>query len=58
MSTQWVVTQRPGFVWDGRITVLPGIAVHVHPCLCSQQSSLHPALFGLVTLADVRRRRR
>lgn len=54
MSTQWVVTQRPGFVWDGRITVLPGIAVHVHDAYVAGEGILHPALFGLVTLADMR----
>jgi uncharacterized protein DUF6920 len=54
MSTQWVVTQRPGFVWDGRITVLPGIAVHVHDAYVAGEGILHPALFGLITLADMR----
>jgi RNA polymerase-binding transcription factor DksA len=29
-STQRVVTRRPGFVWDGRVQILPGLAVHVH----------------------------
>ena len=53
-STQRVVTQRPGFVWDGRITMLPGIAVRVHDAYVAGEGILHPALFGLVTLADMR----
>lgn len=53
-STQRVVTQRPGFVWDGRIAVLPGIAVHVHDAFVAGEGILHPALFGLITLADMR----
>lgn len=54
MSTQRVVTQRPGFVWDGRMTMLPGIAVHVHDAYVAGEGILHPALFGLITLADMR----
>jgi hypothetical protein len=53
-STQRVVAQRPGFVWDGRITLLPGIAVHVHDAYVAGEGILHPALFGLITLADMR----
>ena len=29
-STQRVVTRRPGFVWDARMALAPGIAVRVH----------------------------
>lgn len=54
MSTQRVVTQRPGFVWDGRIAMLPGIAVRVHDAYVAGEGILHPALFGLITLADMR----
>jgi hypothetical protein len=53
-STQRVVTQRPGFGWDGRIAVLPGVAVHVHDAYVAGEGILHPALFGMVTLADMR----
>jgi hypothetical protein len=53
-SRQRVVTQRPGFVWDGRIAVLPGIAVRVHDAYVGGVGLLHPALLGLITLADLR----
>jgi hypothetical protein len=53
-STQRVVTQRPGFVWDGRIAMFPGIAVRVHDAYVAGEGILHPALFGVITLADMR----
>ena len=52
-SRQRVVTRRPGFVWDGRVTMLPGLAVHVHDAYVGGEGILHPAIAGLVTLADV-----
>ena len=55
-SAQRVVTQRPGFVWDGRIDMLPGIAVRVHDAYVAGEGILHPALFGLIPLADLRDR--
>jgi len=29
-STQRAVTHRPGFLWNGRVAMLPGLAAHVH----------------------------
>ncbi len=52
-STQRVVTQRPGFVWDGRIAVVPGVAVHVHDAYVAGEGILHLALFGLIPLAEM-----
>jgi hypothetical protein len=53
-SRQRVVTARPGFVWDARIRVVPGIAVHVHDAYVAGEGILHPALFGLFTLMELR----
>jgi hypothetical protein len=53
-STQHVVMQRPGFDWDGRIALLPGMDVHVHDAYVNGEGILHAALLGLITLADVR----
>jgi hypothetical protein len=53
-STQRVVTRRPGFVWDGRVQMLPGLAVHVHDAYVAGEGILHPAIAGLFTLADLR----
>ncbi len=53
-STQRVQTRRPGFVWDGRVAVLPGVAIHVHDAYVAGEGLLRPALLGLVRLMDLR----
>ena len=53
-SRQRTVMRRPGFVWDGRVAVLPGVAVHVHDAYVAGEGILHPAVMGLVSLADMR----
>ena len=54
VSTQRVVTQRPGFDWDARIAMMPGVIVRVHDAYVAGEGRLHAALFGLVSLANVR----
>ena len=53
-STQRVVTRRPGFLWDARITMLPGLAVRVVDSYIAGQGLLHAAVLGLFTVSDVR----
>lgn len=53
-STQRVITGRPGFLWDGRIAVLPGLYVHVHDAYIAGEGILYPTIAGLVTLIDLR----
>jgi hypothetical protein len=53
-STQRVITRRPGFVWDGRVQMLPGLAVHVHDAYVAGEGILHPTIAGLFTLANLR----
>jgi hypothetical protein len=53
-SAQRVVTRRPGFVWDGRIRMAPGIAAHVHDAYVAGVGILHPAVMGLFTLTELR----
>jgi hypothetical protein len=55
-SRQRVVTRRPGFVWDGRVSVAPGLAVHVHDAYVDGEGILEPAFLGLHTLSRVRDR--
>jgi hypothetical protein len=50
-SEQRVVTRRPGFDWDARIAMLPGLAVRVHDAYVGGEGVLHASLLGLVTLA-------
>lgn len=53
-STQRVVVRRPGFDWDARIAMAPGLAVFVHDAYVAGEGILHAELAGLLTLADLR----
>ncbi len=52
-STQHAVADRPGFVWNARIALFPGIPVHVHDAYVAGEGILTPALLGLVPLGEV-----
>jgi hypothetical protein len=54
-SRQSVVTQRPGFVWSGRINLFAGVAAFVHDAYVAGQGVLKPTLFGLVSLGSAQR---
>jgi hypothetical protein len=54
VSTQRVVTQRPGFDWDARIAMMPGVTVRVHDAYVAGEGLLRATLFGLVSLAEIR----
>ena len=51
-SRQRVVTRRPGFVWNARIAVVPGLNVFVHDAYVGGEGILNPAILGLLSLAD------
>lgn len=53
-SSQVAITRRPGFDWDGRIAMAPGLNVFVHDAYVAGEGILHAELLGLVTLADIR----
>ena len=53
-ATQLVITQRPGFDWDARIQMAPGLNAFVHDTYLLGEGSLHASLLGLFTVADVR----
>jgi hypothetical protein len=54
VSHQRVVTRRPGFVWDGQISMLPGLSVRVHDAYIAGEGILHSAILGLFTLMELR----
>lgn len=54
ISTQRVITQRPGFDWEGRIAMMPGLSVCVHDAYIAGEGILHASLFGLVSLVNLR----
>lgn len=51
-SEQRVMTNRPGFVWNARMHVAPGIAVLVHDAYAAGVGTLHPAVLGVFSLAN------
>ena len=55
-STQRIVNRRPGFDWDARITVIPGIQIRVHDAYVAGEGLLRAALFGLISMAHLRDR--
>ena len=53
-SRQRVVTQRPGFVWDGSMRLLPGLSMRVHDAYVVGEGLLRPSLLGAFTLMELR----
>ena len=53
-ATQRVITQRPGFDWEARVMMMPGVAVRVHDAYIAGVGILHASLFGLFTMANQR----
>ena len=52
-SQQRVITRRPGFVWDARVMMFPGVPVHVHDAYIAGAEMLHGAVSGLVTVVNM-----
>lgn len=53
-SQQRVTPRRPGFLWDARIALLPGLSVRVVDSYIAGQGLLRASLQGLFTMADLR----
>ena len=53
-STQRVITQRPGFDWEARIKMMPGLTARVHDAYIAGEGILHASLFGLVPVVNLR----
>lgn len=53
-STQFVVTHRPGFDWDARIAMVPGVPVYVHDAYVAGIGMLQASVFGVVSMARLR----
>jgi hypothetical protein len=49
-----VVTCRPGFVWNARIALAPGVGLWVHDAYVGGEGVLEAAVLGLVTVASRR----
>lgn len=53
-STQRIITRRPGFDWEGRIRMMPGLTARVRDAYVAGEGILHATLFGLVSLVNQR----
>lgn len=54
VSDQLVVVHRPGFDWDARIRMMPGVTAYVHDAYVAGEGILHASALGLVTVAEIR----
>lgn len=52
-SQQRVITQRPGFDWDARVMMFPGVPVNVHDAYIAGAGLLHGAVLGLLTVVHM-----
>jgi hypothetical protein len=52
-ARQRVTTRRPGFLWDARVSMVPGLVVRVIDSYVTGVGLLHAAILGLVTMAKV-----
>ena len=52
-SDQQVIMRRPGFDWNAKVAMMPGVTVRVHDAYVGGSGFLHAALFGLFTVADL-----
>jgi hypothetical protein len=52
-SAQVVVTKRPGFDWNGRVAMMPGLPVRVHDSYAAGKGVLRASLLGLFTVVDM-----
>jgi hypothetical protein len=53
-SDQVVVARRPGFDWNARVAMMPGLPVRVHDAYVAGEGVLHASLLGLFTVVDMR----
>jgi hypothetical protein len=53
-SSQRVIAQRRGFVWDARIAMTPVLKVRVHDAYVGGEGVLHASLLGLLSLVNLR----
>lgn len=53
-ATQLVTTCPPGFDWDARVNMFPGVKVFVQDAYSEGVGILHAAVLGFISVADLR----
>ena len=51
-STQRAVVHRPGFLWNGHVSMFPGLVAHVHDSYIAGTGGLQASMLGLFTVAQ------
>ncbi|GAB4304168.1 MAG: hypothetical protein Fur0034_20890 [Desulfuromonadia bacterium] len=54
VSDQRVVAKGPGFDWNARVSLLPGVPVWVHDCFVDGEGILNGAIYGLFPVVEMR----
>jgi hypothetical protein len=52
-SDQEIVMSPPGFDWDGRIAIMPGLFVNVHDAYVAGEGILNARLLGMFSVANI-----
>ena len=52
-STQLVIMNRPGFDWDARMSMAPGINAYAHDAYVDGEGLLHVEALGVIPLVDL-----
>lgn len=52
-ARQYVIPARPGFVWNARVDLMPGISAFVHDAYAAGEGLLKGALFGLIPVTEM-----
>jgi hypothetical protein len=52
-AEQQIATNPPGFVWDARMAMVPGVPVRVRDALVGTQGSMQAAIGGVLPVVDV-----
>ncbi len=53
-ADQTVTASRPGFVWNAKINMMPGLSVYVHDAYVAGEGILEASLLGLFTVMEMR----
>ena len=53
-SSQHVVTHRPGFVWNAKIAMMPGVHAFVHDAYVAGEGILRASALGIVNVVNQR----
>jgi hypothetical protein len=51
-ATQDFTTRPPGFLWDARVKMVPGLSVYVHDAYIAGTGMLHGEILGLIPVVD------